>query len=64
MSNRSAVLDAQADERLSGFIPEAECRQTLTGGVQSVQDICAKNPELGRFQLSPPPAVVSIAWVV
>ena len=60
---RSAVLDVQADEGLSGFTPEAECRQTLKGGVQSVQDICERIPDLDRFQLSPPPVVVSIAWV-
>ena len=45
------------------FITTDECRQNLKEGVQSVQDICAGNPGLGRFQLSPPPVAVSIASV-
>ena len=47
----------------SEFFTTDECQQNLKGGVQSVQDIGARNPGLCRLQLSPPPVAVSIALV-
>ena len=50
MSKCSVVLDVQAEERLSGFIPGAEYRQILEDDMHSVQDIWENIPDLGRFQ--------------
>ena len=48
----------------SEFLPTDECQQNLKAGVQSVQDIGARNPGLGRFQLSPPPCgrINALVW--
>ena len=59
-----AVLSVQAVEVSPWFLSRRVNADRFKKKLQAIRDICERIPGLGRFQLSPPPVAVSVAWVV